>query len=196
MLITWWNFCRVIWVMLVIAALVSFGALVGIKLRALHSNQKTVNVEVNYNASLTFPAVTFCNLNKYRYVNITNYKCVHDSTHMVECSSRYEYSYSIRFNIESHFTRIMKTMACLFFVSPYLLFSFSLSLDFRHFSCNSLCHTIITSLAKEVMFLVALVSLSVCLSVCLSVDNITQKVINGLGWNFMEGSRVVQGRTD
>ena len=44
---------------------------------------------------------------------------------------------------------------------------------------------IITSLAKEVMFLVALVSLSVCLFVCLfvclSVDNITQKVMNGLG---------------
>ena len=40
---------------------------------------------------------------------------------------------------------------------------------------------IITSLAKEVMFLVALVSLSVCLIVCLSVDNITQKVMNGLG---------------
>ena len=48
---------------------------------------------------------------------------------------------------------------------------------------------IITSLAKEVMFLVALVNLSVCLSVCLfvclfvclSVDNITQKVMNGLG---------------
>ena len=32
---------------------------------------------------------------------------------------------------------------------------------------------VVTSLAKEVMFLVALVSLSVCLSVCLSVDNIT-----------------------
>ena len=41
--------------------------------------------------------------------------------------------------------------------------------------------TVVTSLAKEVMFLVALVSLSVCLSVCLSVDNITQKVMNGLG---------------
>ena len=40
---------------------------------------------------------------------------------------------------------------------------------------------IITSLAKEVMFLVELVSLSVCLFVCLSVDNITQKVMNGLG---------------
>ena len=37
---------------------------------------------------------------------------------------------------------------------------------------------LVTSLAKEVMFLVALVSLSVCLSVCLPVD-ITQKVMNG-----------------
>ena len=51
---------------------------------------------------------------------------------------------------------------------------------------------IITSLAKEVMFLVV----SVCLFVCLSVDNITKKVMNGLGWNFMEGSWVVQWRTD
>ena len=34
------------------------------------------------------------------------------------------------------------------------------------------------------------------LFVCLSVDNITQKVMNGLGWNFMDGSWVVQGRTD
>ena len=38
-------------------------------------------------------------------------------------------------------------------------------------------YCIVTSLAKEVMFLVALV----CLFVCLSVDNITQKVMNGLG---------------
>ena len=36
---------------------------------------------------------------------------------------------------------------------------------------------IITYLAKEVMFFIALV----CLSVCLSVDNITQKVMNRLG---------------
>ena len=40
------------------------------------------------------------------------------------------------------------------------------------------------------------VGLFVCLSVCLSVDNITQKVMNGLGWNFMEGSWIVQWRTD
>ena len=39
---------------------------------------------------------------------------------------------------------------------------------------------LITSLAKEVMFLVALVSLSVCLS----VDNITQKVMIRIGMKF------------
>ena len=46
---------------------------------------------------------------------------------------------------------------------------------------DALAIDIFTSLAKEAMFLVALVSLSVCLSVCLSVDNITQKVMNGVG---------------
>ena len=41
------------------------------------------------------------------------------------------------------------------------------------------------------------VFLSVSLFVCLLfVDNITQKVMNGLGWNFMEGSWVVQWWTD
>ena len=50
---------------------------------------------------------------------------------------------------------------------------------------------IFTSTAKEVMFLVALVSLSVCLSVC---GQHYSKVMNGLGWNFMERSWV--GRTD
>ena len=51
----------------------------------------------------------------------------------------------------------------------------------RDASQNRLLDYFITSLAKEVMFLVALVSLFVCLFVCLSVDNITQKVMNGLG---------------
>ena len=57
-------------------------------------------------------------------------------------------------------------------------------LNFKNLLKMHICD-IFTSLAKEVMFLVALVSLSVCLSVCLfvclSVDNITQKVMNGLG---------------
>ena len=39
---------------------------------------------------------------------------------------------------------------------------------------------IFTSLAKEV-YVFGSVGLSVCLFVCLSVDNITQKVMNGLG---------------
>ena len=48
---------------------------------------------------------------------------------------------------------------------------------------ESLQVAFITSLAKEVMSLVALVCLFVYLSVCLSVD-ITQKFMNRLGWNL------------
>ena len=55
-------------------------------------------------------------------------------------------------------------------VVQYLLFLIYLSI-----------YVCISSFAKEVMFLVALVCLSVCLFVCLSEDNITQKVMNGLG---------------
>ena len=41
---------------------------------------------------------------------------------------------------------------------------------------NVLGHNVFTALAKEVMFLVALLSLSVCLPICLSVDNITHRI--------------------
>ena len=40
--------------------------------------------------------------------------------------------------------------------------------------------SVVASLAKVIMFLVALVCLSVCLF-CLFVDNITPKIMNGLG---------------
>ena len=77
------------------------------------------------------------------------------------------------------------TMICI----TFLMFFIPLTL-----TPGSLFYSLVTSLAKEVMFLVVLV-LSVCLF-CLSVNNITQKVMNGLGWNFMDGSWVVQVRTD
>ena len=50
-----------------------------------------------------------------------------------------------------------------------------------------LCAHLINSLAKEVMFLVALVCLSVYLFVCLSVDNITQKNYELIGMKFYGG---------
>ena len=56
---------------------------------------------------------------------------------------------------------------------------FSLFIETK--SCEQVFILFFTSLAKEVMFLVALVCLFVCLFVCLSVNNITQKVMNGLG---------------
>ena len=45
---------------------------------------------------------------------------------------------------------------------------------------RKLSFSVITSLAKEVMFLIALVSLSVCLSVD-NISYIAQNVMNGLG---------------
>jgi hypothetical protein len=79
---------RVAWVIVVGAALCGFGYLVHIKLTTLKANQKTVNVEVNYNESLTFPALTICNQNKFRSVGtgslpLTFYlaSCVLNSLH-------------------------------------------------------------------------------------------------------------------
>ena len=46
------------------------------------------------------------------------------------------------------------------------------------------------------MFSVALARLFVCLYVCLSISNSTQKVMNWLRWNFLEGSEVVEGTSD
>ena len=55
-------------------------------------------------------------------------------------------------------------------------FQSNLHNDQNYFMHYLFIYLFITSLAKEVMFLVALL----CLFVWLSVDNITQKVINGL----------------
>ena len=37
---------------------------------------------------------------------------------------------------------------------------------------------------------------TVFLSICVSVSNITQNIMNGLWWSFMEGSGVVKGTRD
>ena len=54
--------------------------------------------------------------------------------------------------------------------------SFSMSLSVLQEGVQSLIHIIITS-AKEVIFSLEFV----CLSVCLSVSNITRKVVDGFG---------------
>ena len=74
---------------------------------------------------------------------------------------------------------------CLFVVFfLHILFVFWILVEVR----ITLCFLLVNSLAKKVMFLVALV----CLFVCLSVSNIAQKIMNGVQWNFMEGSGVVK----
>ena len=63
---------------------------------------------------------------------------------------------------------------------------------FESSSLNSFTPTVLQLLLhhfqKEVMFLVALI--------CLSVSNIIKKVINALQWYFIAGSGVEQGGTD
>ena len=57
---------RIIWVLTLLGALGLFLYLVVGKIEKLKSYPKAVNVEVTYNESLIFPAVTICNSNKYR----------------------------------------------------------------------------------------------------------------------------------
>ena len=44
------------------------------KLKHLISKPKNVNVDVQFKNKLTFPTVTFCNENKYRYVYIYKFR--------------------------------------------------------------------------------------------------------------------------
>lgn len=60
--------CRFLWVVIVTSAALLFTMLLVNKIYYLNSNPKGVNVEVKYNDSLAFPAVTICNSNKYRLV--------------------------------------------------------------------------------------------------------------------------------
>ena len=58
------------------------------------------------------------------------------------------------------------------------------SMNLKRCDCMKMCSTFYL-LGREVMFLVALV--------CLSLSNIAKKIMNRLRWNFMEGSGVVKG---
>ena len=59
---------RVLWLLVVLAALGAFFYLNINNLVTLRSYPKSVNVEVSYVDSLTFPATTVCNYNYLRYV--------------------------------------------------------------------------------------------------------------------------------
>ena len=57
---------RFLWSLLFISAFGLFMYLVANKIMLLASYPKNVNVDIDYQSSLPFPAVTMCNLNPYR----------------------------------------------------------------------------------------------------------------------------------
>lgn len=58
--------CRIAWLVIEIAALIIFLVFVGIKIDHLAKHPKNVNLDVTYNKTLLFPAVTICNQNPIR----------------------------------------------------------------------------------------------------------------------------------
>jgi hypothetical protein len=61
-------FSRVIWVIIFIASTALFVYLVATKIQLLVKKDNKIDIKVNYPVQLSFPAVTICNQNKYRYV--------------------------------------------------------------------------------------------------------------------------------
>ena len=57
---------RAIWALVILGAMALFLALVGEKALTLMSHPKVINLQVEYQDSLDFPAVTICNTNLYR----------------------------------------------------------------------------------------------------------------------------------
>jgi Amiloride-sensitive sodium channel len=64
---------RFVWAIITLTSATIFALLVIDKIQYLESNPKSVNVDVDYNDSLPFPSVTFCNLNPYRFDTELNF---------------------------------------------------------------------------------------------------------------------------
>ena len=59
-------FCRLIWMMMVMAGLGLFVYQLAASLFIYFQYPVTVNIKINYNNSVVFPAVTICNQNAYK----------------------------------------------------------------------------------------------------------------------------------
>ena len=57
---------RIIWILVLLTALGLFLALVIQNIITLSKHPKTVDVEINYNSTMTFPTLTICNQNTFR----------------------------------------------------------------------------------------------------------------------------------
>ena len=63
---------RLTWAAVMVTAMGLFLSLMATKIKEYYSFPKIVNVEVTYNDSLDFPAVTICNTNTFKSVTIYN----------------------------------------------------------------------------------------------------------------------------
>lgn len=68
--ITVWFSPRFAWLLILLVMLVTFVVLVTTKLLHYYDYPTVVDVSVDYADSLPFPAVTICNQNKYRWVEV------------------------------------------------------------------------------------------------------------------------------
>lgn len=69
-----WRY-RLAWILIFLVATAIFVYLVIDSLKLLLSHPKNVDVSVEFNDKIEFPAVTICNLNKYRsdiFILLTN----------------------------------------------------------------------------------------------------------------------------
>ena len=68
MLLTDFTYFRIAWTIALLGASIFFMWFMGTKLVYYYTYPKTVDVDVTYNTSMRFPAVTFCNQNPFRYI--------------------------------------------------------------------------------------------------------------------------------
>ncbi len=61
-----WFVCRIIWVLIVLTGLILFIKQLVDSILFYRTFPVAVDVKINYNDTLLFPAITMCNINSFR----------------------------------------------------------------------------------------------------------------------------------
>ena len=61
-----WSFFRLVWLLLVLVGAALFLSQMVFSIVYYHSWPVSVNIKINYNDTIRFPAITICNLNAFR----------------------------------------------------------------------------------------------------------------------------------
>ena len=69
------SYYRISWALVLLAAAGFLLYVVIEKLKYYYSYPSTISFDVKYNDSMTFPAVTICNQNPYRYISLSYFIC-------------------------------------------------------------------------------------------------------------------------